>query len=139
MTIIFSPMSPSDFDDAEALWNATEHMGAGPGDDRESISSYLERNPGMSFVARDSERRGALAGALLCGHDGRRGILYHLAVSSVYRRMGIGRGLVERAVESLKSAGIRKCNLLVFKDNTSGMAFWESMGFKYLEDRKSVV
>jgi len=111
-------MSIADHDDVAALWEATEGVGFDEDDSRENVQSYLERNPGLSFVARCG---GELVGAVLCGHDGRRGYLHHLAVPIEHRRRGIGAALVERCLAGLKDAGIRKCNIFVFGSNESGV------------------
>lgn len=120
------PMTIEDYDEAVALWQASEGVGLSSADTREAIARYLARNPGMSFVARSG---GALVGAVLCGHDGRRGYLHHLAVRPDCRRQGIGRALVERCLAALGEQGIDKCHLFVFKANERGRAFWERNGW----------
>lgn len=120
-------MSMDDYDDAIGLWKATEGMGLSSADSREAIGRYLERNPGMSFVARDPS--GRLLGAVLCGHDGRRGYLHHLAVRADCRGQGLGRQLVERCLEAVHAAGIDKFHLFVYQTNTTGRAFWERIGW----------
>ncbi|HIC90022.1 MAG TPA: GNAT family N-acetyltransferase, partial [Anaerolineae bacterium] len=86
----------------------------------------LDRNPGFSFVARDGR---LLVGAILCGHDGRRGYIHHLAVYRRHRHKGIGRELVERSLHALKRVGIRKCHIFVFSDNQEAIAFWKHIGW----------
>ena len=71
---------------------------------------------------------------ILCGHDGRRGIIQHAAVSPDYRRYGIGSRLVELALGAFKDEGINKVLLVAFKKNAGGNAFWESQGFTLRED-----
>ncbi len=125
-------MRPDDYDGALSLWSRTEGMGMNDYDDsREAIGRFLSRNPGTCFVA---EEEGALAGVLLCGHDGRRGYLYHMAVDGRYRRRGIGKALLDRAMEALWEEGIRKAALVVFRENQSGNRFWESEGFSSRDD-----
>ncbi len=120
-------MTIADYDEAIALWRATEGMGLSAADTRESIARYLARSPGMSFVARGED--GSLAGAVLCGHDGRRGYLHHLAVHTACRWQGLGRRLTERCLAALRTEGIDKCHLFVKRDNTSGQSFWEKTGW----------
>src|SRR5262252_6294995 len=93
------PMSMADYDEVFALWQSAEGVGLGESDTRRAIAGYLRRNPGMSFVAR---QEGELAGAVLCGDDGRRGYLHHLAVAPRYRRQGLGRRLVVACLAALK-------------------------------------
>ncbi len=116
-----------DYDAVIALWQATEGMGLSAADSREAIARYLERNPGMSAVATDSS--GAIAGAVLCGHDGRRGYLHHLAVRAEHRGLGLGRRLAETVLKRLQAEGIDKCHLFVYKSNATGRAFWEATGW----------
>ncbi len=91
----------------------------------------LNDNPSTSFVATCD---GKVVGVILCGHDGRRGIIQHACVSPDYRRLGIGNKLVELALEALKEEGINKVLLVAFKKNEGGNAFWEAQGFTLRED-----
>ena len=120
-------MRPEDYDAVYALWLGCTGMGLNDVDDsREGIGRYLRRNPETCIVAEDD---GAIVGAVLAGHDGRRGHINHLAVASAYRRRGLGRALVETALDALSRQGITKVNLTVFAANAEGSAFWERLGF----------
>jgi ribosomal protein S18 acetylase RimI-like enzyme len=116
-----------DFDAAIALWKSTEGIGLSSADTRERIAFYLERNPGLSFVARAN---GEMIGAVLCGHDGRRGYLHHLAVLNGWRGRGVGRALTNAALAGLQALGIDKCHLFVYADNQVGREFWVHEGWK---------
>src|SRR6185437_9694917 len=96
-------------------------------DTREEIGKFLKRNRGMSFVARAGAE---LVGAILCGHDGRRACLYHLAVAPSYRRNGLGTKLVRRCLAELKKAGISRCNVFFYVNNKEGERFWSKLGWK---------
>jgi ribosomal protein S18 acetylase RimI-like enzyme len=125
-------MTVGDYDEVYALWLAAPNMGLnGMDDSREGIKRYLERNPNTCFVA---EEGGAICGALLCGHDGRRGFIYHAAVSADWQRKGLGTALVGAALAALKREGIRKAALVVKAGNGGGNAFWEKTGFSARED-----
>ncbi|MCP4416490.1 MAG: GNAT family N-acetyltransferase [Chloroflexi bacterium] len=119
------------YDDVIALWQQSDGVGLSISDSRERISAYLERNPTMSFIAKYSE---AVIGAALCGHDGRRGYLHHLAVHPQFRRQGIGRQLASACLESLQAVGIDKCHLFIFHQNQSGIAFWQAIGWEFRQD-----
>ncbi len=114
-------------DHAEAvrLWETSDGVGLGSSDTFEAVARFLERNPGLSLVALEEE---ALVGTILCGHDGRRGFIHHLAVAPWHRRRGIGRALVSGALAALRAAQISKCHLLVFHENVAGREFWKRLG-----------
>ena len=118
-----------DYDEIFALWNSTEQSrrALNPVDDsREGIERYLKRNPDTCFAA---VSEGRIVGVILSGHDGRRGIIHHMCVHPVCRRMGIAAHLVSLAEEALKKEGIHKVFGLVFIDNDAANAFWEKQGY----------
>jgi ribosomal protein S18 acetylase RimI-like enzyme len=120
-------MTLADYGQVLALWQAAEGVGLSDADSRPSIASYLERNPGLSFVALTEE--GDLIAAVLCGHDGRRGFIHHLAVAAAWRHCGVGRTLAEACLGRLREQGIQKCHLFVFGRNEPGRAFWRQIGW----------
>ena len=126
MNVEIASLTIAAYDDVLALWRQCEGIGLSEADSRESILAYLQRNPGMSFVATADA---AVVGAVLCGHDGRRGYIHHLAVHPRYRRRGIGRQLVDRCLRALQQAGIQKCHLFIFNRNRDGIAFWKDVGW----------
>ena len=125
-------MTIDDYDKVYDLWINTPGMGLNTTDDsREGIEQFLLRNPFTSFVA---EVGGRVVGAILTGHDGRRGHIHHTAVLPEFRHQGIGRELVEAAMSALEREGISKVFLVAFERNTDGNAFWESLGFTVRDD-----
>ncbi len=128
----FQPMEKGDLAEVIQFWQAMEGIGLSESDSYSALSFYLGRNPGLSWVTRNRDRQ--LIGAVLCGHDGRRGYLHHLAVSRDYRRRGIGRALVERCLSSLRELKILKCNVSLFSHNPEGQEFWKAMGWKERKD-----
>ena len=124
-------MTISDYDAAYALWAETEGMGLGDDDTRDRIAFYLARNPGLCFVAVADH---SIVGTVLCGHEGRRGILRHLAVKRAFRGHGIARKLVNEVLVALARQGIKRCNIFVMDENLDGFGFWEHMGWYRLED-----
>jgi len=128
-------MSIRDYDEVVSFWNSVEGVGLNDADTRENMDSYLRRNPGLTFVARHD---GQIVGAVLCGHDGRRGYLHHLAVAHTHRRQGLGKALVDKCLSGLRSLGIQKCNIMVFGGNEEGLAFWKADGWVVRDDLKFV-
>ncbi|MDD4311668.1 MAG: GNAT family N-acetyltransferase [Eubacteriales bacterium] len=125
-------MTIADYEDIYQLWIHTPGMGLNTTDDsRAGIEAYLRRNPNTCFVAQED---GACIGAILAGHDGRRGFIYHLTVAMEHRGKKIGSKLVKEAMAALKREGIHKVALVVFDKNEAGNAFWEKLGFGKRED-----
>lgn len=120
-------MKIEDYDEVFYLWSNTEGIGLNASDTRENIEVFLARNSGLSVVAEDND--GEIVGALLCGHDGRRGYFHHLAVHPDYRKQGIGKSLVNHCLHGLKESGIPKCHLFAFGSNLPGIQFWQHLAF----------
>ena len=120
----------SDYENACALWCECEGLDICEGDSREEISGYLARNPDLSRVV---EVDGALAGAALCGHDGRRAFIYHLAVATAFRGRGVGKLLLEDCVRALRTTGIQRAIILVANDNSLGHDFWLRNGWEEID------
>lgn len=95
-------------------------------DSREGVERFLRRNPTTSVVA---EEDGKIVGSILCGHDGRRGCMYHVCVHKDYRMRGIGKAMVVYAMNALKAEEISKVSLIAFTRNDIGNAFWNRIGW----------
>ena|ERR1700704_4108554 len=119
-----------DYEKAVALWEKIDGVEICEGDSREEIGEYLKRNPGLSRVA---EVDGAIVGAALCGHDGRRGWIYHLAVADEYRGQGVGKQLVDDCVDGLRKIGLKRAIILVAGDNPTGHQFWLRNGWEDID------
>jgi N-acetylglutamate synthase len=120
------PFDRSNYDDVMTLWQASEGLTLRAVDSRDALTSYLARNSGFSFVAREG---GRIVAAVLAGSDGRRGYLQHLAVAPTHRGRGLGRALAERVVEALCAAGISKCHAIVRRDQPRAREFWVHLGW----------
>lgn len=121
------PFEMKDYKEIYQLWQSCEGIGLSDADSHEQIQRYLDRNPGCSFVA---QKDGKIVGAVLGGHDGRRGYLHHLAVHPSARKMGIGAELTEAVLRVLKRQGIERVHIFVYADNVEGIAFWERIGWR---------
>lgn len=125
-------MKLDDYERVYALWTCTNGVGLRSLDDsKEGIARFLRRNPSTNFVA---EHGGQIAGAIMCGHDGRRAYIYHAAVAQSHRKQGIGRQLVDAAIDAAKKLHINKVALVVFADNAQARTFWARMGFELRDD-----
>ncbi len=120
-------LSIKNYEEVLSLWESSTGVGLDKDcDTKERIWIYLQRNPGLSFAAFE---KGKVIGAVLCGHDGRRGYLHHLTVAEVHRGKGIGTSLVDKVISKLRMLGIRKCNIFVFAGDAGGQEFWKKNGW----------
>jgi len=119
-----------DHERAVALWNKIDSVEICEGDSREEVAEYLKRNPGLSRVA---EAEGEMVGAVLCGHDGRRGLIYHLAVAAEYRGRGVGKLLLDDCLRGLQEAGLKRAIILVEGNNAAGQKFWLREGWENID------
>jgi ribosomal protein S18 acetylase RimI-like enzyme len=122
------PMTPDDHADFAAMMLRTPGVVLRTADGYAPTQRYLERNPGLSFVARPAERNG-IVGCAMAGHDGRRGYLQHVMVDPDYRHLGLARAMVERCLAALLEAGIEKVHLDTLADNHEAHRFWRHLGW----------
>jgi ribosomal protein S18 acetylase RimI-like enzyme len=131
-TMDIRPMTIADYPAVHRLWSGTAGVGMRSLDDSKAgIARFLARNPTTSFVAVEN---GRVVGAILAGHDGRRGYLYHATVHADRRGRGIGKALVEAVCRALRDEGIHKAGLVVFRANADGQAFWRALGWEERRD-----
>lgn len=125
-------MTPEDYQGVYDLWKSIRGFALRSVDDsKEGVEQFLRRNPATSAVA---EEDGKIVGSILCGHDGRRGCMYHVCVNQAYRRMGIGKAMVVHCMQELEKENINKVSLIAFTANDVGNAFWKEMGWTRRED-----
>ncbi|MBQ6843606.1 MAG: GNAT family N-acetyltransferase [Agathobacter sp.] len=125
-------MQIEDYQNVYNLWMTIDGFGIRSIDDSyEGVARFLKRNPTTSVVA---ESDGKLVGAILCGHDGRRGCMYHVCVHRYYRKHGIGKAMVVFCMKALQAEGINKVSLIAFKSNSVGNQFWKGAGWTFRED-----
>ncbi|MBU0492724.1 MAG: GNAT family acetyltransferase [Chloroflexi bacterium] len=121
-----------DYDAVLGLWRT-----AGPGvhlrtsDSRTEIAKKQERDPDLFLLA---DEDGQLVGAVLGGWDGRRGLVYHLAVAPAHRARGIGQALMEELEHRLRAKGCLRYYMLVARDNADALTFYEHLGYERMDD-----
>lgn len=121
-------MTITDYEKIIDLWKSTDGMGLRSLDDsQQGISAFLRRNPTTNFVAIDN---GKIVGTILCGHDGRRGYIYHTVVKTDYRNQGIATKLIETVISALQKERITRVCLNVMETNEYGKSFWEKRGWE---------
>jgi len=130
--MIIKTMTINNYEESYKLWSNTEGMGLRTLDDsKEGILTFLIRNPNTNYICKINNE---IVATILCGHDGRRGYIYHTVVNPKYRRKVIGKQLVNKVISSLKKEGINKVSLVVYATNDKGNAFWEKIGFTQRDD-----
>lgn len=127
----YTQFDTSHIEDAISLWQSHDGIGLSGSDSSDQLAAFLERNPGFSFIALNDD---SLIGTILCGHDGRRGYIYHLAVADAFRRQGIARTLLDRSLFQLRQNNILKCHAFVFKSNPYAELFWGQNGWQRRDD-----
>ena len=125
-------MTIDDYDEVYKLWLTIHGFGIRSIDDsKEGVAKFLKRNPTTSVVAVED---GHVVGSILCGHDGRRGCLYHVCVDKAYRNHGLCRQMVATALKALDEEGINTVSLIAFKNNEIGNGFWKDIKWNKRED-----
>ena len=125
-------MTIDDYEGVYELWTSIHGFAIRSIDDsKEGVEAFLKRNPTTSVVAVEDDK---IVGAILCGHDGRRGCFYHVCVNPDYRLKGIGKSMVVFCMNALREEKINKVSLIAFTKNDIGNAFWKEIGWTKRED-----
>ncbi len=125
-------MTTDDYEEVHNLWMSIHGFAIRSIDDsKEGVERFIRRNPKTSVVAVSD---GKIVGAILCGHDGRRGCLYHVCVHEDYRKHGIGKSMAVACMRALQAEQINKVNIVAFKSNELGNHFWKEEGWNFRDD-----
>jgi ribosomal protein S18 acetylase RimI-like enzyme len=130
-TILREFQFPTDYPQVISLWN-----NAGPGihvrrsDEEGEIAKKLQRDPDLFLVV---EAGGRIIASVIGGYDGRRGMVYHLAVDEDFRKLGIASVLMTELENRLKQKGCRRSYLMVAHDNQDAIHFYESHGWEQMD------
>jgi ribosomal protein S18 acetylase RimI-like enzyme len=119
--------SPDDYEALIVLWgSAGEGIHLGDSDSLPELTKKYEHDPELFLVA---DNDGEIVGSVIGGFDGRRGLIYHLAVKAEERRRGLGSSLMDEIEVRLRGKGCRRVYLLVTDDNRAAMRFYEKRGW----------
>jgi ribosomal protein S18 acetylase RimI-like enzyme len=122
---------PDDYESVYQLWQSIEKgVMLGRSDTLAEIQKKISRDPDLFLVA---ETEGKIVGSVIGGFDGRRGLIYHLAVSVEYRGTGIGSRLMAEVEARLRARGCLKCYLLVTADNPEAEAYYQHHGWRQMD------
>ncbi len=125
---------PADYEDALRLWEAMESgVTVGRSDTLQEIERKLQRDPDLFLVA---ELNDQIIGTVIGGYDGRRGLIYHLAVRSDLRKNGVATALLNEVEKRLQAKGCLKSYLLIFEDNSTAAEFYEHRGWREMKENR---
>ena len=123
---------PQDFESVFRLWkNAGAGIQLRRSDNPDELRKKLQRDPDLFLVATIENE---VVGCVIGGFDGRRGMIYHLAVNQAYREEGIGSKLMAEVEKRLKAKGCIRSYLLVTRENDSAMHFYQNRGWKPMDN-----
>jgi ribosomal protein S18 acetylase RimI-like enzyme len=123
---------PEDYDAAAHLWKSIEKgIVFGRSDTRDEIAKKVARDPDLFLVAESDD---GLIGTIIGGFDGRRGLIYHLAVAGGNREKGVGSQLLAEVEKRLQAKGCLKCYLMVLSDNVEAVQFYEHHGWQHMSN-----
>lgn len=123
---------PDDYEEVYKLWKTIEKgVHVGRSDSLDEIEKKVARDPDLFLVA---ESDGRIIGSVIGGFDGRRGLVYHLAVAVSFRGMGVGTCLMDELESRLRSKGCLKCFLLVAPDNPEVETYYQQRGWQHMDN-----
>ena len=126
--VVIRELRREDYGALVALWREAGLPYKAKGrDTREAIARQLTERTAVYLVA---EVAGAIVGAVLGTHDGRKGWINRLAVLPAYRRRRVGAQLLAEAERRLAALGIELFACLVEEWNDGSKAFFEKSGYK---------
>lgn len=113
------------------FWESIEKgMHLGPSDGLAEIQKKIQRDPDLFLIA---ESKNEIVGTVIGGFDGRRGMIYHMAVAASLRGEGIGSRLMSEVETRLRAKGCLKCYLVVLRENVEAMRFYEHIGWEAMD------
>ena len=124
---------PDDYDAVRQFWEGIEmgiHVGAS--DAPAEIQKKIQRDPDLFLIAESDHE---IVGTVMAGFDGRRGMIYHLAVAASFRGQKIGSRLMSEVESRLRARGCIKSYLIVLRDNVEAMKFYERIGWESMDHR----
>ena len=123
---------PADYPSVYELWGSMEKgVKVGRSDTLPEIEKKIGRDPDLFLVA---ESEGCIVGSVIGGFDGRRGLIYHLAVAASFREKGVGSRLMDEVESRLRLKGCLKCYLMVVEGNTEAESYYQRRGWTRMDD-----
>lgn len=117
---------PGDYEAVVELWRDVG-FDVDERDDAAALSRYVLINPGLFLIA---EADGSVVGTVLASWDGRRSIVYRMAVDPGWQRRGVGTRLMAEAERRLEALGARSVALLTWRDDEQVVGFYKALGYQ---------
>lgn len=108
-----------------ALWEACGLTR--PWNSPEEDFDFALYGPSSTVIVLESTDR--IVGSAIVGHDGHRGTVYYVSISPDHRGQGFGETLMMAAEDWLRERGVWKLNLLVRRENSPAVRFYEKLGY----------
>ncbi|TDF74680.1 GNAT family N-acetyltransferase [Candidatus Syntrophosphaera thermopropionivorans] len=111
-----------------SIWDKTGISNPERADSFDSIQRTLEHG-GILLLA---YMEAILVGTIWLTNDYRRLYIHHMAVLPEFQKQGIGRSLLQEAIQIADKQGLQ-AKLEVHSDNAAALNLYRSMGFKVLD------
>ncbi len=111
-----------------SIWDKTGISNPERADSFDSIQRTLEHGGILLLAYMDA----ILVGTIWLTNDYRRLYLHHMAVLPEFQKQGIGRSLLQEAIQIADKQGLQ-AKLEVQSDNAAALNLYRSMGFKVLD------
>lgn len=121
---------PDDYPPVVELWEQSgPGIHVGRSDTLNEVAKKTQRDPDLFLVA---DLQDEIIGVVIGGFDGRRGMIYHLAVDKEFRQFGVGTALMETLENRLREKGCLRSYLMVRKDDAATQ-FYDKQGWQALD------
>jgi ribosomal protein S18 acetylase RimI-like enzyme len=126
MTLVIRTFAAGDEAAVVALWRAAG-LTRPWNDPHKDIARKQAVQPELFLIG---ELAGEIVATAMAGYDGHRGSVYYLAVSPAHQRGGHGQAMMAEVERRLEQLGCPKLNLMVRRDNTVAIGFYERIGYE---------
>jgi ribosomal protein S18 acetylase RimI-like enzyme len=122
---------PADYAAVYKVWeNAGKGIRISLSDKLTEIEKLIHFSPGLFFVGEINHQ---IIGTAMGGFDGRRGLIYHLAVLPEFQKHHIGSKLLQKVEEELIKKGCIKVYLFITPENIDLTDFYNKHGYQRMD------
>jgi ribosomal protein S18 acetylase RimI-like enzyme len=122
---------PADYAAVYSVWEKTgKGIRITRSDKMTEIEKLIHNSPGLFFVAEINHQ---IVGTVMGGFDGRRGLIYHLAVLPEFQKHQIGSKLLQKVEKELIEKGCIKVYLFITPENIDLTEFYNKHGYQRMD------